>query len=58
MKYMHTCIIIRLSKGGECHMSKRKKKGGEVQPDKLITLATATLNLITALILLLEKLKS
>ena len=26
-------------------MSKRKKKGGEVQPDKLITLATATLNL-------------
>ena len=39
-------------------MSKRMKKGGEVQPDKLITLATATLNLITALILLLEKLKS
>ena len=39
-------------------MSKRKKKGGEVQPDKLIPLATATLNLITALILLLEKLKS
>ena len=29
-------------------MSKRKKKGGEVQPDKLITLATATLNLITS----------
>ena len=39
-------------------MSKRKKKGGEVQPDQLITLATAPLNLITALILLLEKLKS
>ena len=39
-------------------MSKRNKKGGGVQPDKLLTLATAALNLVTALILLLEKLKS
>lgn len=35
-------------------MSKRKKSGGE--PDSYINLAAAILNLITALILLYEKL--
>jgi hypothetical protein len=38
-------------------MSKRKKKGGKVQPDKLINLTTALLNLIVSLILLWERFK-
>ena len=39
-------------------MSKRKKKGGKVQPDELINLTAAILNLVVALILLYEKLTS
>jgi hypothetical protein len=39
-------------------MNKRKKKGGKVQPDKLINLTTALLNLIVSLILLWERFKS
>ena len=38
-------------------MSKRKKKGGD-KPDHYISLVTALINLIIALILLYEKLKS
>ncbi len=38
-------------------MSKRnRKKGGKVQPETLINLTAAILNLITALLLLFEKL--
>ena len=50
------CIyaIIGLSKGGE-PMSKRKKKGGKVT-DSHLNLAAALINLITAILLLLEKL--
>jgi hypothetical protein len=39
-------------------VSKRKKKGGKVQPDSLINLTAALLNLVVALILLYEKLTS
>lgn len=38
-------------------MSKRKKNGGKAQPDTLMNLTAAVLNLITALILLFEKLR-
>ena len=37
-------------------MSKRKKKSGKAQPDTLMNLVAALLNLITALLLLWEKL--
>ena len=38
-------------------MSKRKKKrGGKAQPDTLMNLTAAILNLITAILLLIEKL--
>lgn len=38
-------------------MSKRKKKGGgKAQPDTLMNLATAIINLIIAILLLIEKL--
>ena len=37
-------------------MSKKKKKGGRAQPDQLMTLTAAILNLITAILLLIEKL--
>jgi len=37
-------------------MSKRRKKGGGKVPDSPITLAAAILNLITAILLLIEKL--
>lgn len=36
-------------------MSKHKK-GGKIQPDTLMNLAAALLNLVTAILLLLEKL--
>lgn len=39
-------------------MSKRKKKGGKVQPEQLINLTTHVIALITALVLLYEKLTS
>ncbi len=38
-------------------MSKRKKSGGKAQPDTLMNLTAAILNLVTALILLYEKLR-
>ena len=37
-------------------MSKRKKKGGGKAPDSAINLATAIINLIIAILLLIEKL--
>ena len=37
-------------------MSKRKKKSGKAQPDTLMNLTAAFLNLITAILLLIEKL--
>lgn len=37
-------------------MSKRKKKGGKAQADHLMNLTAAILNLITAILLLIEKL--
>jgi hypothetical protein len=37
-------------------MSKRRKKGGGKVPDSPINLAAAILNLITAILLLIEKL--
>lgn len=38
-------------------MSKRKRKtGGKAQPDTLMNLTAAILNLITAILLLIEKL--
>lgn len=37
-------------------MSKRKKKGGKDKAENLITLTAAFLNLITAILLLIEKL--
>ena len=37
-------------------MSKRKKKGGGKAPDSTINLTAAILNLITAILLLIEKL--
>jgi len=37
-------------------MGKRKKKGGKVQLNTLINLAAALLNLLTAILLLIEKL--
>ena len=38
-------------------MSKRdKKSGGKAQPEKLISLTTAAINLATAILLLIEKL--
>lgn len=37
-------------------MSKRKKSGGKADPNKVISLATAITSLITALVLLYEKL--
>lgn len=37
-------------------MSKRKKKGGGKAPDSTINLTAAIINLVTALLLLLEKL--
>jgi len=37
-------------------VSKRKKKGGKVQPDNLVNLTAALLNLVTAILLLIEKL--
>ena len=37
-------------------MSKRKKKGGKGQPETLMNLTAAILNLVTAVLLLIEKL--
>lgn len=37
-------------------MSKRKKKSGKAQPDTLMNLIAAFLNLVTAILLLIEKL--
>ena len=38
-------------------MSKRRKKGGgKTQPDQLMNLTAAILNLVTAILLLIEKL--
>ena len=37
-------------------MSKRKKNGGKIQPDALMNLAAALMNLITAALILLDKL--
>lgn len=37
-------------------MSKRKKKSGKAQPDNLVNLVAALLNLVTAILLLIEKL--
>ena len=39
-------------------MSKRNRKGDKAQPDSLVNLVAALLNLIVALILLYEKLRS
>jgi len=40
-------------------MSKKKKnKGGKIQPESLINLAAAIINLVIALILLYEKLSA
>lgn len=36
-------------------MGKRKKKGGKAQADHLINLTAAILNLVTAILLLIEK---
>ena len=48
------CYTVIRKKGGE-PMSKRKKKGGKVT-DSHLNLAAALINLITAILLLLEKL--
>ena len=37
-------------------MSKQKKSGGKTQPDTLMNLTAAFLNLVTAILLLVEKL--
>ncbi len=37
-------------------MSRQKKKSGKAQPDTLMNLTAALLNLITAVLLLIEKL--
>ena len=37
-------------------MSKRKKKSGKAQPDTLMNITAAFLNLVTAILLLIEKL--
>lgn len=39
-------------------MSKKRKSGNKVKPDSLVNLIAAIANLIVALILLYEKLKS
>lgn len=36
-------------------MKKRKRKGGKAQPDTLMNLVAAFLNLVTAILLLIEK---
>ena len=37
-------------------MSKRKRNGGKTKPDSLMNLTAAILNLVTAILLLIEKL--
>lgn len=55
LTYIVRYIIIELWKGGKT-LSRKRKSGSKGQPDSYITLATAIINLVISLILLLEKL--
>ena len=54
--YILGTVCYYSNRKGVNHMSKRKKKGGGKAPDSTINLTAAILNLITAILLLIEKL--